>query len=233
MIVNEGETMFRRIAVATSVMALFTATAASASITVSGGTRGATISATGPIGQTFVADGTALTSFGFQFGVGNSASANAPVTLQLLSGAGLTGPVLATRTATLTVPTGRTLTWYDFDLSGTALIFGQSYTALLATTSNRLLLGFGPTLTTSNVPTTGDAYAAGQLVSAGFVDASGANGFCATSGTCDANFRFTTSAAAAAVPEVATWLMMVAGLGVIGGSLRRRRQIRAVQVSYI
>jgi hypothetical protein len=43
--------------------------------------------------------------------------------------------------------------------------------------------------------------------------------------------QFTTSAIAAAVPEVSTWAMMVGGLGMVGGSMRYRRR-QQVRVTY-
>jgi hypothetical protein len=45
---------------------------------------------------------------------------------------------------------------------------------------------------------------------------------CAQNGYCDANFRFTT-AAAAVVPEPGTWALMLLGFGMVGGAIRYRR----------
>lgn len=212
--------MLRHLAAAALAAISFTASAADASVVVTSGTRGATIGTSGPIGQTFVADGVALSSFGFQFATGNTAAENTPVTFQLLLGAGLTGAEVVSRTATLSIPTGRTPTWYDFDLTGTTLVLGQSYTALVSTGSTRLSLIFGPNLSTSGVPASGDAYLPGSLIATRSFETT--TPYCATNNTCDANFRFT-SLAAAAVPEPATWAMMMVGLFAVGASMRARR----------
>lgn len=43
---------------------------------------------------------------------------------------------------------------------------------------------------------------------------------------------FTYDLGVAAVPEPATWAMMISGFGMVGGSLRRRRQVRTTKVSF-
>lgn len=187
-------------------------------VTVTSGTRGASIVSLGPIGQSFVASDPLLNSFGFQFAVANAGQADASIAFSLLAGAGLSGPVLTTRSATLSSLTGRTPSWYDFDLTGTALILGQSYTAVVSSPSTRLALIFGPNLSTSGVPASGDAYAPGALFSTRAIDS-----YCTTSGACDANFRTATSAVVAAVPEPATWAMLLTGFTIVGAAARRRR----------
>ena len=197
--------------------------AAAAPITVTSGTRGATIGSVGPIGQSFVASDPLLTSFGFQFAVANSSQTDASVIFSLLSGADLTGPLITTRSAVLSGLSGRTPVFYDFDLTGTALTVGQSYTAVVSAASTRLALIFGPNLGISGVPASGDAYAAGSLLSTRPVD-----NYCTTSGACDANFR--TNAVSAAVPEPATWAMFIIGFGFIGRVARHRRRNRPMGI---
>lgn len=194
--------------------------ASAAPITVNSGTRGVTIGGmSGPVGQSFVASDALLTSFGFQFAVANNVP-DAGVSFSLLSGAGLAGPVITTRSATLSGLSGRTPVFYDFDLTGTVLTIGQSYTALVSSSSTRLALIFGPNLGTSGVPVSGDAYAAGALLSTRPIDS-----YCSTSGACDANFRTNAVAVAAAVPEPATWAMLLIGFAMVGGSARYRRRM--------
>ena len=200
---------------------LFSTVAASAAtFAVTSGTRGAQIASKGPIGETFIAPDGVLNSFGFQFGVGNPGQPNAAVTFTLLSGSGFGGATVATRTATLPTITGRTPVWFDFDLDATPLTAGQSYTALVSTTSSLLSLIFGPDLTSGGSPVNGaataDAYTGGTLVFTNAIDP-----YCSTSGMCDANFRLTGSAASA-VPEVGTWATMLAGFALVGAVARRR-----------
>jgi hypothetical protein len=194
------------------------ANAASAATTVSivSGTRGVSVLNGGPVAQTFVATDSLLTSFGFQFGTTSAAASSANVTFSLLSGGGLSGATLATSTASLTglqLRANPSYTFYDVFTGGVTLTTGQTYTALLTTTSATLALIFGP-----NSTQTTDAYAAGGLIKDNSLDRS-----CQT-GVCDANFRFTTTAApTVAVPETSTWLMMLVGFGTLGASLRYRR----------
>lgn len=188
-----------------------------APIIVSSGTRGVTIGSLGPLGQSFVATDPLLTSFGLQFAVANAGQTDASISFSLLAGAGLGGPTIATGSATLSSLNGRTPTWYDFDLSGTMLTVGQSYTALVSSPSTRLALIFGPNLSINGVPASGDAYAAGSLLSTRPIDS-----YCTTSGACDANFRV--NALAAAVPEPATWAVLLTGFALVGSGLRGARR---------
>lgn len=179
---------------------------------VAGTTRSLVIASYGPVGESFVATDGLLNSLGFQFSTLNAGSPNADVTLTLRAGDGPDGAVVATRTATLPLIAGRTPTWFDFDLGSTALTVGASYTALLSTTSNRLAVSYG-----ANAAAV-DAYAGGALIAGRAVTDCGAGV------ACDANFRFTATAVSAAVPEAASWAMMLAGFGAIGAAARRGRR---------
>ena len=213
-----------RFAIAAAALAL-SASAAQATDTqvVSGsGQRAIQIAFSQGFGQSFVATGTGLTSFGFEFQTFNPGQANTPVTITLRSGSGLTGDIVATRTATLptepTEPNGAA--WFDFDFTGTDLTAGASYTAILTTTSSLLGAVYGPDINIFTGQALGsDAYTSGQLFAG-----NGLSGFCTGSDSiCDANFRFSTTGPAAAVPEPASWAMMLGGFGLLGGALRRRR----------
>lgn len=223
--------MFRSILAALAAIS-FAGTAAATTVSVQSGDgqRGDQIQFYQPIGQSFLATDTNLLSFGFDFQTfnetvtglpGGAMVPNAPVTLTIVTGAGFGGTVVGTRTATLPLfPLDRALHPYDFDLTGTILTPGQTYTALLSTTSTRLGVVFGPTI---NIYTGqqlgGDAYAFGRL----FASGSGVPADCTQVGDCDLNFRFTATTSGA-VPEPAAWATMLAGFGMVGGALRRHRR---------
>lgn len=204
-----------------SVIAALTAGPAMADLTVVSGSgqRALQVAYFGPLGQSFTATDTDLTSFGFEFETFNPDQANTALVFTLRDGAGLTGTVIATRTATLpAIPATRTGTWYDFDLTGITLVAGQRYTATVATTSSLLGFVYGPDIDIfTGVALGGDAYAGGALVTMRDLG----DRVCAT-GICDANFRLSATTPAAAVPESATWTLLIGGFGLVGATLRRR-----------
>ena len=209
---------------ATSAFAVGSASAATLEV-VSGTTnaRGVTISSYDPLGQSFTAIDSALTSFGFQFESLNPDRVNDPITFNLLAGEGLSGPSIFTTAFTLpTSINSRTPTWYDFDVTGANVTVGQKYTAVLTTTSsarNAVALGPGYNSSTGQF-FGGDAYAGGQA----FFSAPSYANCDATPSNCDLNFRVTgTTAVVAPVPEPASWAMMTLGIAFAGGTLRRRR----------
>lgn len=172
----------------------------------------------GPVGQSFLATDTNLLSFGFQLQTFNAGDANTSITLSILSGSGTTGTLVASKTATAPRISDSSLYWLDFDFTGTTLTAGETYTALLSTSSLRIGLVYGPNLNIYNGQQLGgDAYADGTLVSTRALDS-----ICTNNGNCDANFRFTATTPAA-VPEPATWAMFIGGFGLVGGAMRRRR----------
>ena len=83
-----------------------------------------------PTGQSFTADGAALKSIGMWTTTCNCPN-DPPVQFQLklLSGAGTSGALVATRTAT--APIGL-FGFLDFDFTGVSLVVGQTYTAMMS-----------------------------------------------------------------------------------------------------
>jgi PEP-CTERM motif len=179
----------------------------------------------GAAGQSFTSIDTNLTSFGFQFGNFNPANTNDTFTWTLRSGAGLTGATIATRTFTL--PTSintRNATWFDFDVTGTTVSVGQVYTAVLTTTNTRHALFMGPDINiNTGAELTGDAYTGGRAFFAQPVYSN-----CAMTGNCDLNFRVTGNTPQGAIPEPATWAMLVSGFGLAGAALRSSKRRRAL-----
>lgn len=173
----------------------------------------------GSAGQSFTAIDTNLTSFGFQFNALNPGAANTPFVFTLREGAGLSGAVIASLTFTLpNTINDRTPTWFDFDITGTTVTLGGIYTAVLSNSGTRHGIVMGPNINIfTGQETSGDAYAGGRAY---FVQEVYPN--CAQTGNCDLNFRVTGNTAAGAVPEPATWALMLLGFGAVGGVLRRR-----------
>ena len=187
-----------------------------------GGSRGTSIFQYGPVGQSFTMVGTALDKFGFQFQTISTAQTNAALTFSLLDGDSLSATVLKQVTGTPAAGAARQNFWYDFDLGGLTLTDGATYTAVVGATTDRLGLVYGPAANA-----TADGYAGGQLLTT--KPAFNANSNC-TTGICDANFRFTSSGATGgAVPEPATWAMLLLGFGAVGYALRRGRGVRVAR----
>lgn len=214
-------TTFAAFALLSAALTASTAEAATTVVTSGSGARALQIAYYGPVGQSFTATDTNLLSFGFQFETFNVGQPNSPVTLSILAGDGLGGSLVASRTTTLpAIPATRTGTWFDFDFTGTTLATGQVYTALLSTTSSLLGLVYGPDINIYTGQVLGsDAYAGGKIVSTRALDS-----ICTTNTICDTNFRFTGFTPMGAVPEPATWAMMIGGFGMVGGAMRQRRR---------
>ncbi|MEG8041275.1 PEPxxWA-CTERM sorting domain-containing protein [Sphingomonas sp. LR60] len=187
-----------------------------------GGSRGLSLYQNGPVGQSFTMVGSALTSFGFQFQTISTTNANAPLTFSLLDGGTLGATVLAQVTGLPATGAARQNFWYDFDLGGIALTEGATYTAMVSATTDRLGLVYGPAANA-----TADGYAGGQLLTSKPAFNAASN---CTKGICDANFRFTsTDATGGAVPEPASWAMLMLGFGAIGYTLRRARGVKVAR----
>lgn len=189
---------------------------------VSGQQRSFQLAAFGPTGQSFVAIDSDLTAFGFQFNALNPSFANLPFTFKLREGVGFGGAVVSTVDFTLPLSiNSRTPTWFDFDVTGTKVTVGDTYTAILSSSSARYGVVMGPAINLSTgQEVTGDAYLPGRAFLTTPVYPN-----CAITGNCDLNFRVTGVTPIGAVPEPASWALMIGGVGLAGGALRRRRTI--------
>lgn len=193
------------------------------------GARATTIPSVGPIGQSFTAFDSGLSSVGFQFELFNSGSANTPFTLSLVAGSTLTGPALYSTSFTVN-SLASTATWTDIALNDWAVTTGQQYTFVLSNSSYRYGIALGPEVDIyTGVPKSGDAYAGGTALftnTAYYGYDTSTNpatpyDFCKVKGICDLNFRVTASTPA--VPEPASWALMIGGFGLTGAALRRSK----------
>ena len=180
------------------LLALLTAGSAQAGIISNPGPSGGSyqVQYYSPSGQSFTAIDSQLTTVGFSFAAFNTQFALVPVTVTLLAGAGLGGSAIATRTiAPIASADGLVLSYADF--SGTQLAVGASYTAILSTANPYW-----------GVHRTGDAYSGGTayLTAENGVVSGG-----------DLVFEVN------GVPEPGTWALLIAGFGLSGAAMRRRR----------
>ncbi|MBS0480091.1 MAG: PEPxxWA-CTERM sorting domain-containing protein [Proteobacteria bacterium] len=186
---------------------------------ISGTGARATTLFNGPIGQSFTSIDSTLTSVGFQFQLFNAPQANTPFTLSLLNGSGLGGTQIYSTQFTLpnTIPTSG-LNWFDFSLPNVAVTIGNAYTFVLSNSSLRYGVVLGPDVNIfTGVPLSGDAYAGGRA----FGVQSYPNCPNTAASACDLNFRVHGATAAGAVPEPATWGMIILGFGAMAGAVRR------------
>ena len=189
------------------------------------GQRAVTLEAFGPVGQSFTAFDSVISSVGFQFESLNPTAANTPINLTLRSGSSLTGASLFSTSFTLPLSiNGRMATWFDVAVPNWTVTTGQVYTLVMANTGgsfrNAVVLGPEININTGAV-LGGDAYTGGMAL---FTTQPYQN-FCVTSGICDLNFRITaTTPVVAAVPEPTTWAMLVSGFGLAGFALRTAKR---------
>jgi PEP-CTERM motif len=214
-------------------MALFasvaTPTSAATLQVISGptGQRAIALEAFGPVGQSFTAFDTTISSIGFQFQALNPTAANTSINLSLRSGASLTGASLFSNSFTLPLSiNGRTSTWFDVAVPNWLVTTGQTYTLVMANTGgsfrNAVVLGPEIDINTGAVLGT-DAYTGGTAL----FTTQPYQGFCIQRGICDLNFRITATTPQGAIPEPATWAMLVSGFGLAGVALRssKRRNV--------
>lgn len=217
-----------------SAVALAGATAPATATTLevisgSTGARATTIPSVGPIGQSFTAFDSVLSSVGFQFELFNPGSANTAFSLSLVAGSTLTGPALYSTTFTVN-SLASAATWTDVALSNWAVTTGQQYTFVLSNSSYRYGIALGPEVDlNTGVPKSGDAYAGGTALFTNTAyygydtstNPATAYDFCKVKGICDLNFRITASTPS--VPEPASWALMIGGLGIVGATMRRAK----------
>ncbi|MEE4540280.1 MAG: PEPxxWA-CTERM sorting domain-containing protein [Erythrobacter sp.] len=196
-------------------------------VNVESANRKVTIASFDPIGQSFTAISDTLTSIGFEFSTLNPTAANSAITLDIFAGETLSGTSLFSTSFFLpaSIVDRSVEEFVDIALPNIAVSNGNLYTAVLNTTSNRAALVTGPGF----VPQTGmflggDAYSGGQLLAGGRSLFSNCLG---ETNNCDANFRVTGELVAGAVPEPATWALMLLGFALAGGALRTVRAAAA------
>lgn len=198
--------------------------AATLEVTSGAGARSAQIQYYGPVGQSFTAFSDTLTSVGFQFNTLNPGAANAPITFNLYAGETLTGNSLYTTSFALPATwADRTARWFDVVLPNVAIANGSVYSLVLNTTSARTGIVLGPDYNIYNGQPLGpDAYAGGRA----FAQRTLYSNCTGAANNCDLNFRITGDVLAAAVPEPASWALLILGFGAVGGALRTSRKTR-------
>lgn len=162
--------------------------------------------------------------FGFEFTTLNPSAANTPLTFNLYAGGTLTGTSLFSTSFVLptTISSRTTDAFVDLALPDIVVVPGSRYSAVITASSVRPALLVGPSFNVqANRLSGGDNYAGGRLLTNATAIYSNCQG---AANNCDANFRVTGNLVGAAVPEPATWALMLLGFGAVGGSLRRRRQ---------
>lgn len=191
------------------------------------GSSHAAILAYGPIGQSFIAEDAMLGSIAFAFSDINPGQLNEPVTMTLYQGEGFDGPVIGSTTQVLpaTLPSiDDAPVLIDFSFSGTALSIGQTYTAAVTIDSSYKVAVVYAELDLYEIFEEVDLYTGGLMIFAGDSILLAGGDVC-SAGLCpgaDLVFRVTP------VPEPAQWGMMLAGLGLVGWTARRRRMQRGL-----
>lgn len=173
--------------------------------------QGFQIDAFEPLGQSFTAVDAQIQTIGFKLFVINSPFPNdSPLQVDLFSGEGTGGALIASRTAL--IPDGANDGFFtNFNFSGTSLTVGQTYSAVLTIVGNSPYLGVQVNAS--------DPYEGGKLFSPEPLTTQ----ICGASG-CDLAFQVLGSNA---VPEPASWAMMIGGFALAGTAARRRGLVKA------
>lgn len=189
-----------------AAIALAAGAAQAGTIESDSGVFDASIASDAPVGQTFIAIDPDLVSIGFAYSDLNPGSPNDPITIDLYTGDGTGGTLVASRTFTLpqVLPSATaTPAFIDTDFSGVGLTVGGQYTVALTTTSFKVGVVYGA-----------DGYAGGTTT----------NNLPGCTTGCDLDFRIVgDSGATGGVPEPAAWALMLAGFMGLGVTLRSRR----------
>ncbi|NJC34466.1 hypothetical protein GGR88_001980 [Sphingomonas jejuensis] len=145
------------------------------------------------LGQSFTPTATSISFASFQL----RASGTAAITVQLYEGAGFSGALLGTSDA---VTINTTLAMTQFTFAPITLTPGQLYTLRLSSST-----GTFAARATENLYARGDYYNASGVPATAFIDLIFSEGY------------------SSAVPEPASWAMMISGFGLVGAAVRRRK----------
>lgn len=216
--IHKGDILMTRFAaIALAAVATLSATTAQAAVVeVKGGTASASIATFGAFEQSFKPTENLLTSFAFTFGSTSRTTSTGSVVFSLLD---QNNTVLVQgQTTSLTGLVFRSLGDFVTVFTGSvAVTANQTYRAVLTSDTSNVVLGYRNGT---------DGYADGALTRATDSDQA-----CIRSpNPCDANFRFTT-AAAAVVPEPGSWALMLTGFALVGGAARYRRRASVLRYS--
>ncbi len=163
-----------------------------------------------PVGQSFTA-GLSGTFAGFQLVSNYGGENSSDVTFEIRQGSGIAGTVLGTASQSVTCQEntdGYCVFTFDTSGLGIALAAGQQYT--FDFTASTSFLGTYGVLGTSY-----DSYAGGKAFPGpGYGDAPF---------NWDMEFKTYVDRADLGVPEPASWAMMLAGFGLTGAAMRRRK----------
>ncbi len=148
------------------------------------------------------------------------------LTVEIRAGEGLTGTLLGSTTQSLGcnpdarfIATGACGARFALTSLGINVVAGQQYTLLLTGSGNvsGTVFEYGWLATATGFGPPADPYAGGRAFSALFP----------TAAQTDMMFRTLIDTAAGGVPEPSSWALLIAGFGLTGAAMRRRRRAAA------